>query len=59
MMLKNDLKPNIVVEGLFFPEAVQVLVTVPVGASIKLVPERKPSFSENPLPPGTVFSGFS
>ncbi len=40
-MLKNDLKPNIVVEGPFFPEAIQVLVTVPVGASVKIIGKGK------------------
>ena len=36
-MLKDELKPNAVVEGPFFPEAVQVLVVVPIGSSVKLI----------------------
>src|SRR5690606_11711373 len=31
------LKPNSVVDGPFFPEPVQVIVAIPMGASLKLV----------------------
>jgi hypothetical protein len=33
----EDLKPGITVQGPLFPEAVQVIVLVPMGAAIKLV----------------------
>ena len=36
-MLREELKPNAVIEGPFFPEPVQVLVTVPLGDAVKLV----------------------
>src|SRR5450759_4432890 len=41
MMPLNDnigrLKPNVIVSGPYFPEPVQVLVVVPMGASVKLI----------------------
>ncbi len=36
-MDKSELKPNIVVNGPFFPEPVQVIVAVPMGAAVKLI----------------------
>lgn len=36
-MDKTELKPNIVVNGPFFPEPVQVIVVVPMGAAVKLI----------------------
>lgn len=36
-MRKEELKPNITVHGPLFPEPVQVIVAVPMGASVKLV----------------------
>jgi hypothetical protein len=36
-MRPEDLKPNLTVHGPVFPEPVQVIVVVPMGASIKLV----------------------
>ena len=36
-MNKSELKPNIVVTGPFFPEPVQVIVVVPMGAAVKLI----------------------
>jgi superfamily II DNA or RNA helicase len=36
-MLLDQLKPNIIVRGPLFPEPVQVLVVIPMGASVKLV----------------------
>jgi hypothetical protein len=33
----GELKPNVVVRGPILPEPVQVIVTIPMGASIKLV----------------------
>jgi SNF2 family DNA or RNA helicase len=33
----EDLKPNVIVRGPIFPEPVQVIVVIPVGASVKLV----------------------
>ena len=36
-MLREELKPNAVIEGPFFPEPVQVVVMVPLGGAIKLV----------------------
>jgi len=37
VVLREELKPNAVIEGPFFPEPVQVLVTVPLGDAVKLV----------------------
>src|ERR1700730_13209445 len=36
-MLVEQLKPNIIVRGPIFPEPVQVIVVIPMGASVKLV----------------------
>src|SRR5271157_1551332 len=36
-MLLDQLKPNIIVRGPIFPEPVQVIVLIPLGASVKLV----------------------
>ena len=36
-MVLEDLKPNVVVRGPLFPEPVQVIVAIPMGASVKLV----------------------
>jgi SNF2 family DNA or RNA helicase len=36
-MKKDQLKPNITVRGTIFPEPVQVIVTVPMGDSVKLI----------------------
>src|SRR5258707_9670479 len=36
-MLVEHLKPNIIVRGPIFPEPVQVIVSIPMGASVKLV----------------------
>lgn len=36
-MLIEQLKPNIIVRGPIFPEPVQVIVAIPMGASVKLV----------------------
>jgi len=36
-MLVEQLKPNIIVRGPIFPEPVQVIVAIPMGASVKLV----------------------
>jgi len=36
-MLLAELKPNVVVRGPIFPEPVQVIVLIPMGASVKLV----------------------
>src|SRR3990172_2677453 len=36
-MDKTELKPNIIVNGPFFPEPVQVIVVVPMGAAVKLI----------------------
>ena len=36
-MRLEELKPNITVHGPLFPEPVQVIVTIPMGASVKLV----------------------
>src|SRR5437773_1883914 len=36
-MLLAELKPNVVVRGPIFPEPVQVIVSIPMGASIKLI----------------------
>lgn len=36
-MLVEQLKPNIIVRGSIFPEPVQVIVAIPMGASVKLV----------------------
>src|SRR5258706_1244090 len=36
-MLVDQLKPNIIIRGSIFPEPVQVLVVIPVGASVKLI----------------------
>jgi superfamily II DNA or RNA helicase len=36
-MLIEELKPNITVHGPLFPEPVQVIVTIPMGGSVKLV----------------------
>lgn len=36
-MHAEELKPNITVYGPLFPEPVQVIVAIPVGASVKLV----------------------
>src|SRR5437764_11894017 len=36
-MLLDQLKPNIIVRGPIFPEPVQVIVAIPMGASVKLV----------------------
>jgi hypothetical protein len=36
-MLLHQLKPNIIVLGPLFPEPVQVIVVLPMGASVKLV----------------------
>lgn len=33
----NDLKPNLVVQGPLFPEPVQIITTIPLGNSIKLI----------------------
>ncbi len=35
--LLNQLKPNTIVRGALFPEPVQVIIAVPIGASIKLI----------------------
>lgn len=36
-MLAEELKPNVTVTGPLFPEPVQVIVAIPMGASVKLV----------------------
>ncbi|MCU1304909.1 MAG: helicase domain protein [Candidatus Sulfotelmatobacter sp.] len=36
-MLLDQLKPNTIVRGPIFPEPVQVIVTIPMGTSVKLV----------------------
>lgn len=36
-MLLAELKPNVIVRGPIFPEPVQVIVSIPMGTSIKLV----------------------
>ena len=36
-MLPEDLKQNVAVYGLLFPEPVQVIIAVPMGNSVKLV----------------------
>jgi len=36
-MRAEDLKPNKILRGPLFPEPVQVIIAVPMGASIKLV----------------------
>lgn len=36
-MLLAELKPNVIVRGPIFPEPVQVIVSIPMGASVKLV----------------------
>src|SRR4030066_41278 len=36
-MLIHQLKPNVIVRGPIFPEPVQVIVTIPMGDSVKLV----------------------
>ena len=36
-MLLDQLKPNIVVRGPIFPEPVQVITTLPMGAAVKLI----------------------
>ena len=36
-MLAEELKPNVTVSGPLFPEPVQVIVALPMGASVKLV----------------------
>ncbi len=33
----DDLKPNVIVRGPIFPEPVQVIATVPIGQSIRLL----------------------
>jgi hypothetical protein len=32
-----DIKPNTIIRGPIFPEPVQVLVVIPLGASVKLI----------------------
>lgn len=36
-MRPEELKPNITVTGLIYPEPVQVLVVIPLGTSVKLI----------------------
>jgi hypothetical protein len=36
-MVLDQLKPNVIVQGSIFPESVQVIVAIPMGASIKLI----------------------
>jgi hypothetical protein len=36
-MLLEQLKPNVIVRGPILPEPVQVIVTVPMGESVKLI----------------------
>ena len=36
-MLLEQLKPNIIVRGPIFSEAVQVVVAIPMGSSVKFV----------------------
>jgi hypothetical protein len=36
-MHAEELKPNIIVQGPPFPESVQVIVAIPMGASVKLI----------------------
>src|SRR5215472_3724430 len=36
-MLPEELKQNVTVYGPFFPEPVQVIIAVPMGASVKLI----------------------
>jgi hypothetical protein len=36
-MLLGQLKPNVIVRGPIFPEPVQIIVAIPLGASVKLV----------------------
>ncbi|HQO63521.1 MAG TPA: DUF3883 domain-containing protein [Syntrophorhabdus sp.] len=36
-MLSDQLKPNIIVRGPIFPEPVQIITTIPMGDSVKLV----------------------
>lgn len=36
-MLLDQLKPNVIVRGPIFPEPVQIIVSIPMGASVKLV----------------------
>ena len=37
LMLSDQLKPNIIVRGPIFPEPVQIITTIPMGDSVKLV----------------------
>jgi len=36
-MTRDQLKPNIIIQGPVFPEPVQVITIVPMGESIKLI----------------------
>jgi hypothetical protein len=36
-MDRDQLKPNIIISGPIFPEPVQVIVIIPMGASVKLI----------------------
>ena len=36
-MQRDELKPNVVVQGPLFPEPVQVIVAAPLGTAIKLI----------------------
>ena len=36
-MLPKDLKQNVTVYGPLFPEPVQIIITVPMGSSVKLI----------------------
>lgn len=36
-MLIDQLKPNIIVRGPIFPEPVQIIITIPMGHSVKLI----------------------
>lgn len=36
-MTNNPLQPGTIVRGALFPEAVQVITTIPMGSSVKLI----------------------
>ena len=48
-MTVKDLKPNAVVRGALFPEAVKVIAVVPMGNSVKLIGEGMVSGKVHPI----------
>jgi len=52
-MLPDQLKSTIVVRGPIFPEPVQVILAIPVGASVKLVGKGLAQALSALYPPGT------